>query len=146
MMAENLFCKAKVDLLMWTLIPLFRFLSLSFPLFTKLAAAAAFVQHLSQVLYVDPAGKILLNCEYCFQEGVEDLSSLINTIMNCVQCIQPCTYYLESMINDLRLSYMWLYLTHVRSCDGSGEGLRCASYDRLVAGCIDWPHRSYRMS
>ena len=58
-----------------------------------LAAVAAFVQHLSQVLYVDPGGKIHLNCEYCFQEGVEDLSSLINTIMNCVQCIQSCTYY-----------------------------------------------------
>ena len=72
-----------------------------------LAAVAAFnVQHLSQVLYVDPGGKIHLNCEYCFREGVEDLSSFINTIMNCVECIQPCTYYLESMINDLRLSYM----------------------------------------
>ena len=71
-----------------------------------LAAVAAFVQHLSQVLYVDPGGKIHLNCEYCFREGVDDLSSLINTILNCVQCIQPCTYYLESMINDFRLSYM----------------------------------------
>ena len=41
-----------------------------------------------------------------------------------------CFTYLESMlIESWRLWYMWPYLTCVRSCDASGEGLRCTSFE-----------------
>ena len=48
---------------------------------TKLAAVAAFFAGGRIVLHLD--------CEHCFLEGVEVLSSSLNIIMNCVQCTWP---------------------------------------------------------
>ena len=67
------------------------FPSFPLPLCAKLAAVAAKLWHFSQVLYFDPGGRIVLHldCEHCFSEGVEVLSSSLDIIMNRVQCTWP---------------------------------------------------------
>ena len=67
------------------------FLSFLLPLCAKLAAVAAKLWHFLQVLYFDPGGRIVLHldCEHCFSEGVEVLSSSLDIITNCVQCTRP---------------------------------------------------------
>ena len=82
-------CFLKMDLPTQTpVLLLLPFLSFSLPLYAKLAAVVAKLWHFSQVLYFDPGGRIVLHldCEHCFSEGVEVLSSSLDIIMNRVQC------------------------------------------------------------
>ena len=84
-------CFLKMDLPTRTPGLLLPFLSFPLPLCAKLAAVVAKLWHFLQVLYFDPGGRIVLHldCEHCFSESVEVLSSSLDIIMNRVQSTWP---------------------------------------------------------